>query len=295
MTNTVTVVVPADLISVNNNSLTLTLHLSLEENAASNTDHRYSFTYPWREQGRHHRPSVQFYLPMKVMKRTRQAPQTISTVLLTHESREESEAGNTDHWYSFTYPWREWGRQHRLWVQFYLPMKRMRQATQTMGTVLPTHEENEAGNTDYQYSFTYPWREWGRQHRLSVQFYLPMKVVKRMRETPQTMGTVLPTQESRAVTSAAFGFLWRPPRCLETSACEEVLSSVPSKAQPILNNASIELQFSSFMIVNSATAVCISWEGMDLSDQVTVWSLVAIFIWWEFMDLFKEFYGICDH
>ena len=123
MTNTVTVVVPADLISVNNNSLTLTLHLSLEENAASNTDHRYSFTYPWREQGRHHRPSVQFYLPMKVMKRVRQATQTIGTVLPTHE---ENEAGNTDYRYSFTYPWkswREWGKHRRLWVQFYLPKK----------------------------------------------------------------------------------------------------------------------------------------------------------------------------
>ena len=156
MTNTVTVVVPADLISVNNNSLTLTLHLSLEENAASNTDHRYSFTYLWREQGRHHRPSVQFYLPMKVVKRVRQATQTIGTVLPTHE---ENEAGNTDYGYSFTYPWREWGRQHRLSVQFYLPMKRMRQATQTIGTVLPTHEsreENEGNTADYGYSFTYP-------------------------------------------------------------------------------------------------------------------------------------------
>ena len=143
----------------------------------------------------------------------RQASQTICTVLPTHghESHEENEAGTTDHWYSFTNPWKSWREQ------------------------------------DHQYSFTYPW--------------------KRMRETLQTMGTVLPTQESREVTSAAFGFLWWPPRCLGTSACEEVPSPVPSKAQPILNNASIELQCSSFMIVNSTTAVCISWEWIDSSNQ----------------------------
>ena len=138
----------------------------------------------WRKWGRQHRPSVQFYLPMKVVKRVRQATQTIGTVLPTHEGHEEKEAGNVDYRYSFTYPWkswREWGRQHKPSVQFYLPMKamnrtrqapqtigtvlpvpmmvmkRMRQATQTIGTVVPTnqsHEENEAGNTDHRYSFT---------------------------------------------------------------------------------------------------------------------------------------------
>ena len=127
MTNTVTVVVPADLISVNNNSLTLMLHLSLEENAASNIDHRYSFTYPWRswrELVRQHRPSVQFYLPMamKVTKRTRQAPQTIGTVLPTHESHEENKTIST----VLPTHEREWGKHFRLWVQFHLPKKVMK-------------------------------------------------------------------------------------------------------------------------------------------------------------------------
>ena len=78
------------------------------------------------------------------MKRMRQATQTIGTVLPTHESHEENEAGTTD------------------LPQFYIPKKvekRPREVPQTIGTVLPTHEsreENTASNTDHRYSFTYP-------------------------------------------------------------------------------------------------------------------------------------------
>ena len=114
------------------------------------------------------------------MTRMRQAPQTIGTVLPPHEGHEENKAGTTDHRYSFTYPWKswsEWGRHHRPSV------------------VLPTHEsceETEGSTTDHQYSFTYPWkswREWGRHHRPWVEFYLPMKVMKRMQQATQTSST----------------------------------------------------------------------------------------------------------
>ena len=113
----------------------------------------------------------------------KQAIQTIGTVLPTHESREESEAGNTNHRYSSpTYEScrGKWGRHHRPSVQFYLPMKvtkRTRQAPQTIGTVLPTHESHEENKTISTVLPTHE-REWGKHFRLWVQFYLPKKVVK---------------------------------------------------------------------------------------------------------------------
>ena len=166
----------------------------------------------------------------------------------------------------------------------------MRQATQTIGTVLlPVRVMKRMRQAPQTFrSFTYPWKLWrdrGKYHRPSVQFYLPMKIMKRMRQAPQTMGRVLPPHESHEENAAGnTDQFYLPKKVVKLLqllldffddhlavrklqlARRSLLQSRPKHNRFWTTQAS-KLQRSSFMIINSTTAVCISWEGMDSTDK----------------------------